>query len=192
MSKADFIRSLQYESKPLSPFDISQRLRQTHSCVCIYQGDPELPIEEYRGYMIRFREKRERTPDNPELYVCVVSLRQSKQWQDLVWTKEILQILDRPEHRTASKASLGHMLDSRQVLAEHTDGIPLNVMADKNGFTLAVGSMVPTVYRTMLRSPKSRPSPLEATLPISQEFIPWVLSPQFEQNFEAALSQCDD
>jgi hypothetical protein len=194
MSKAEFVRSLQYESKALSPFDISQRLRQTHSCVSTSQGDPYLDIELYRGYMVRFREKRDRTPENPELYVCVVSTQQSLAWQQLIWAKEILQILDRPEHRTGSKEALGHMMDSRKVLAQNGGQTPLNVVADKNGFTLALGAKVPMVYRNSLRSVKVRPSleALEATLLVPKEFIEWLLTDHFEGTFEQALIECDD
>jgi hypothetical protein len=144
--------------------------------------------------MVRFREKRDRTPENPELYVCVVSTQQTMAWQQLVWAKEILQILDRPEHRTGSKSSLGHMMDSRKVLSENGDKTPLNVVADKNGFTLALGTKVPMVYRTSLRNTKVRPSldALEATLLVPKEFIEWLLTDHFEEFFEQALVECDD
>jgi hypothetical protein len=193
MSKAEFVRSLQFESKALSPFDISQRLRQTHSCVSIYQGDADLKVSEYRGYMVRYREKRDRTPENPELYVCVISLKQSKPWQDLVWVKEILHILDKKEHFTSSQDALGHMLDSRRVLTRGGDATPLNVGADKNGFTLALGAKVPMVYRNSLRNTKVRPSldSLEAALLVPKEFIDWLLADEFEQIFETALAECD-
>lgn len=194
MSKANFIRSLQYESKALSPFDISQRLRQTHSCVSICRLDPKLDVKQYRGYMVRYGEKRDRTPENPELYTCVVSSQQSMAWQQLVWAKEILQILDHPEHRTGAKVALGDMLDSRKVLVKNGDSTPLNVVADRNGFTLALGSKVPMVYRTSLRNSRVRPSPetLESTLLVPAEFIDWLLTDDFERHFEKALIECDD
>jgi hypothetical protein len=135
MSKADFVRSLQFESKALSPFDISQRLRQLHCCVSVCQLDPDLSSAEYRGYMVRYREKRDRSPENPELYVCVVSADQSIAWQQLTWAKEILQILDRPEHRTGNRTALGAMMDVRKVRTPNGNGTPLNVMADKNGLS---------------------------------------------------------
>jgi hypothetical protein len=115
-------------------------------------------------------------------------------WQQLVWAKEILQILDRPEHHTGSKAALGHMMDSRKVLAPNGHETPLNVVADKNGFVLALGSKVPMAYRSSLRDTKVRPSLdiLESTLLIPKEFIEMLLSTEFEANFEKALAECDD
>ncbi len=194
MSKADFVRSLQFESKALSPFDISQRLRQTHSCVSICQLDDGLDVRAYRGYMVRFVEKRDRTPENPELYVCVVSSQQSMAWQQLIWVKEILQILDRSEHRTDTQAALGAMLDNRKVLTGNGNGIPGNVVADKIGLTLALGCKVPMVYRTSLRNTKVRPSneALEATLLVPAFLIDWLLSDEFEKVFEQALIDCND
>jgi hypothetical protein len=194
MSKADFVRSLQFESKALSPFDISQRLRQLHSCVSICQLDPELNPDEYRGYMLRYKPKQNRSPQNPELYVCVVSAKQSMAWQQLVWAKEILQILDHPEHHTGSKTALEHMMASRAVLAPNENETPLNVMADKNGFLLALGSKVPRDYRNSLRDTKALPSleTLEGILLVPKEFIERLLSEEFEAQFEQALKECDD
>lgn len=194
MSKADFVRSLQFESKALSPFDISQRLRQLHSCVSICQLDPELNPEDYRGYMVRFKAKPNRSPQNPELYVCVVSAKQPMAWQQLIWAKEILQILDRPEHHTGTKDALQNMMKSRAVLAPNGHGTPLNVVADKNGLLLALGSTVPRDYRNSLRDTKARPSleTLEGTLLVPGEFIELLLSPEFEEQFERALKECDD
>jgi hypothetical protein len=190
MSKANFVMSLQYESKALSPFDISQRLRQTHSCVSVYRGDPELKSRVIRGYMVRPPEKPDRTPENPELYVCVISLDQSKAWQD----KEILGILDTPEHHTNTKAKLGDMLDNRRVLTQNGHGTPPNVVADKIGFTLALGTMVPMVYRTSLRAMKNRPplEVLEGTISVPKEFIEWILTDEFEHSFSKAIADCQD
>lgn len=194
MSKAEFVKSLQFESKALSPFDISQRLRQLHSCVSICLLDEGLNPEEYRGYMLRYEPKPNRSPQNPELYVCVVSAQQSMAWQQLVWAKEILQILDRPEHRTDSKVALEHMMASRAVLVPNAEETPLNVVADKNGFLLALGSKVPRDYRNSLRDTKSRPSveTLEGILLVPKEFIERLLSDEFEAQFEQALRECDD
>ena len=193
MSKAKFINSLQFETKPLSPYDISQRLCQDYACVSICQMDPDLRIEVYRGYMVRFAEKPDRSPQNPELYTCVVSLRQSLPWQQIVWAKEILQILDRAEHRTNSRLALGHMMDNREVFALNGRGTPLNVMADKNGLTLALGSKVPRTSRNALRNARVRPSneALEGILLVPIDFIPWLLSEEFETDFERALAECD-
>lgn len=193
MPKANFIRSLQYETRPLSPPEISQKLRLLHSCVSIYQGDAQLRIEEYRGYMYRPPEKSDRSPENPELYNCVISLNQSKAWQDLVWVKEILGILDLPRHRTKSKAALGEMLDNRIVLTPNGDNTPLNVVADKNGFTLALGCMMPAAYRASLRKMTPRPpiEVLEGMVLVPREFIDWLLTDDFESRFERALAECD-
>lgn len=195
MSKSEFIRSLQHEEKGLSPYDVSQRVRLSHSCVSTYQGDPLLKVADYRGYMTRFEEKTDRTPANPELYVCIISLDQSKQWQDLVWTKEILQILDDKGHRTYNKDALAHMLDNRAAQGPTPNGTPLNVMADKNGFTLALGSMVPKGYRDILRKQRAKENVkvelLEKQILVPAEFIEWLLSDKFEADFETALKECD-
>jgi meiotically up-regulated gene 157 (Mug157) protein len=68
------------------------------------------------------------------------------------------------------------------------------VVADKNGFTLALGTKVPMVYRTSLRNTKVRPSldALEATLLVPKEFIEWLLTDHFEEFFEQALVECND
>jgi len=194
MSKSEFIRSLQHEEKALSPFDISQRIRLKHGCVSTYLGDKYLDIAEYRGYMIRFKEKPNRSPEDPELYVCVISLQQTKPWQDLVWTKEILQILDGKNHRTDSREALGHMLDSRDV-QRRSNGTPLNVRADMNGLALALGATIPKAYRTILRQQnfidKHPPAQLEQTLLVPAEFLTWVISEEFEKNFETAVHECD-
>jgi len=194
MSKAAFVRSLQTESKALHPFDISQRLRQLHGCVSVSLLDDHLSAKEIRGYMMRYREKPDRSPENPELYICVVSADQSHAWQSLVWAKEILHVLDRSEHRTASKDALGRMLDSRKVLTPNGHETPLNVAADKNGFVLALGSKVPQVYRNALRNAKVTPSieALENTLLVPAEFIGMLLSEEFEATFEKAIAECDD
>jgi hypothetical protein len=195
MSKSEFIRSLQSENKLLSPPEISQRIRRGYSCVSTYRGDPKLDIRMYRGYMIRWTEKPNRTPDDPDWYECVISLDQSKQWQDLVWTKEILGILDGPKHWTRDRASLGNMLDSRESRGPSGDSTPLNVKADKNGLTLALGCAVPRAYRKTLREQnyltKHAPAQLETMLLVPAEFIKWLLSPEFEADFDRALVECD-
>jgi hypothetical protein len=50
-------------------------------------------------------------------------------WQQLTWAKEILQILDRPEHHTGSKTALEHMMASRAVLAPNGNEIGFNLLA---------------------------------------------------------------
>jgi hypothetical protein len=191
MSKSEFIRSLQFESKALSPFDISQRLRQQYSCVSVYQGDPKLDPKKHRGYMTRFREKPDKTPENPELYVCIIASNQPKSWQDLVWTKEILHILDRNAHWTQNKNALGHMLDNRTTLEPHDDGTPLNVKADKNGVTLALGCKVPHTYRTSLRKARPALGALEGMLLVPAEYCEWLLTDDFETHFGNAVGECD-
>jgi hypothetical protein len=195
MSKSAFVRSLQEDRLALRPFDVSQRLRLQHGFVSVYQGDAELEIEDYRGYMVRYPAKHPPTPQNPELYVCVISLKQGKAMQNLVWTKEIIQVLDRSEHRTNNKDALGHMIDNRSVGAPHTPATPLNVKADKDGFTLALGCTVPYAYREILRREKYIErftlEQLEEQLLVPAEYIKQLLDPSFEAEFEAKLLQCD-
>jgi hypothetical protein len=158
-------------------------------------GDEHLDIRAFRGYMLRYKEKPDRTPENPELYICTIALSQPKQWQDLIWTKEILQILDRPEFRTTNKESLGHMMDNRETIGPHGDATPPNVGADRDGITLALGCAIPLGYRKVLREQeflkKYTIEQLESQLLIPSEFIEWLLSDAFEQDFEIALARCD-
>lgn len=193
MSKSELIRSLQSEEKALSPFDISQRIRIDYGCVSVYKGDPDLPIEAYRGFMIRFAEKPNRSAKDPELYTCTISLRQTKPWQDLVWTKEILQILDNVGHRTGDRDALGHLLEMQPQW--RSNGTPLNVRADMNGLALALGATIPHAYRTILRQQNfiqnHPPAQLEQVLLVPAEFLAWVMSEQFEADFEKAIIECD-
>ena len=50
------------------------------------------------------------------------------------------------------------------------------------------------VYRNALRASKTRPSldSLEATLLVPRDFIDWLLSEDFETDFETALRECND
>jgi hypothetical protein len=87
------------------------------------------------------------------------------------------------------------MMASRAVLAPNGNGTPLNVVADKNGFLLALGSKVLRDYRNSLRDTKARPSleTLEGILLlVPKEFIERLLSDEFEAQFEQALKECDD
>jgi hypothetical protein len=194
LSKADFIGSLQGENKALSPYDISQRLRIAVGCVCVYRGDPDLSVDDFRGYMIKYADKPHRSPENPELYVCVISLQQSKAWQDVIWTKEILQILDSLDHRTDTQDKLGQMLEHRRPHAPYGDGTPTHIVADANGFTLALGCTVPQSYRDTLRQQRYLDryplDVLEGMLLIPAEWVEFVLSPSFEDNFNLALASC--
>ncbi len=195
MSKSAFVRSLQPETLALSPYHISQKLRLAHGCVSIYRGDPELVAALVRAYMIRFEGPEVGSSEEPIIYQCVVSLGQSPAWQSLAWTKEIIHILDRPEHRTGNKEALGHMLDNRDTSTEHSENTPYNVRADKDGFTLALGCTVPQGYRHILRTDKYierfTPAQLEEIIPVPSEYIPQLLDPQFEGQFEKALLACD-
>ena len=67
-------------------------------------------------------------------------------------------------------------------------------MADKNGLTLALGSRIKQVYRNSLRGTRTRPSndALEAMLLVPKELIDWLLSDEFERQFEQALVECND
>lgn len=193
MSKSEFIRSLQGDDVVLTPYEISQRIRKKHGCCSRYRGDPGLNVAHYRGYMVRYA-KPDRSPENPEWYECVISLGQSKQWQDLVWTKEILGILDGPDHWTKNKELLGHMIDSRAHQVIRSVGTPLNVTADKDGLILALGCAIPLGYRQTLRDQRSlekNRQQLEAEIMIPAEFIDAVLGPPFEDEFERALAACD-
>lgn len=190
MPKAEFIRSLQCEERTLSPYEISQRIRLVHGCVATYQADPQLSTRILRGYMVRWAEKPDRSPENPELYVCVIATDQAMSWQQLVMTKEILHILDPEEQRTRSKLALSEMFDNR--IGDILGGTGLNVVADNVGLVLAVGSLIPKGYRRILREQdfigKYPIADLERMLNIPSEFIVRVLSSEFEQEFERAIT----
>lgn len=191
IKKSDFVRSLQNEVTGFSPYDISQKLRITCSCLSAYQGDHGLSTEMCRGYMIKYKDKPHRSPDDPEWYFCVVSLQQSKAWQDVIWIKEILGILDQPESRTDTSEKLFRMLENRITTTPNGSETPPNVAADKAGFILALGCAIPRGFRTILREQKYLDrfdvALLESTLGIPQEFIPMVLSSDFEAQFDSAL-----
>lgn len=195
IKKSEFVRSLQPEVKSFSPYDISQKLRLSCSCVSTYQGDPKLSTDMYRGYMIKFTDKPNRSPEDPEWYVCVISTQQSKAWQDVVWIKEILQILDPPNSRTDNKEKLFRMLENRHTTTPNGDATPQNVVADKDGFILALGCAIPFGYREILRNQdylnRFDVSELEHLLIIPKRFIVTVLDPSFEKKFEEALSRLD-
>lgn len=87
------------------------------------------------------------------------------------------------------------MMDTRKVLTPNGHSTPLNVVADKAGFILALGSNVPRLYRNALRNFKdSLPNKtvLENTLFVPAEFIDMLLSPDFENMFEKAIEECND
>jgi hypothetical protein len=194
VSKAEFVRSLQTEGKALSPFDISQRVRIAVGCVAAYQGDADLAVEHYRGYMVKFSDKPNRSAEDPELYICVISLNQTAAWQSVVWIKEILQILDHEAHRTDTREKLVAMLKVRETASPNGHGTPPHVIADKNGLTLAIASAVPKSYRDVLREQRFLdrydPDELEKVLLVPSELIARLLSSSFEGELEEALESC--
>lgn len=192
MPKAEFVRGLQSEDQPLSPYEISQRIRRSHGCVAVYQIDRDLPSRILRGYMVRWAEKKNRSPENPELYSAIVAGDQSLAWQHVVMTKEILHILDPPDQRTKDKQGLAKMLGETVGDVDAFGGSGLNVIADRLGFTLALGSAIPGKYRQTLRKGKPHShihlADLERLLNVPSALISLVLDPQFEDGFERALS----
>jgi hypothetical protein len=170
-------------------------IRERYSCVSVCMWDARLDSRMHRGYMLPTPRNPSRSPDHPDLYVCVLSTDQNKPWQDLVWTKELLGILDDPSHWTTNKQLLGHTLDNRESTNPHEPGTPLNVMADKNGVALALGCAVPGAYRAKLRAEdclsKYSSEDLEEILCVPAEFFVWLFGPQFETDFERALKECD-
>ena len=144
--------------------------------------------------MVRYRHKPHRSPDDPELYVCVISAQQSKAWQDLTWTKEILQILDPEEHWTNTPEKLRSMLANRKTLSPNGHDTPGHVMADKNGLILALGTAIPLGYRKVLREADSlgryEIDELEHQLLVPNELVSFLLGDTFEAAFEDALASC--
>lgn len=192
ITKAEFVRSLQEEVRVLHPYEVSQRLREAYGVVSVCQIDEDLSASEYRGYMIRGPIRDDRSPENPELYTCVVSADQSYGWQKIVWTKEILQILD--AHRTSSRELLERSLEMRVALEPHDDDTPPHVIADKEGLLLALGVTMPLAFRNSQRSQvdsliKRPRSQLEQLFSIPSELLRFVLSKEFEGRFNDALER---
>lgn len=150
-----------------------------------------MSVDHFRGYMVKAGEKLDPTPEDPELYTCVISLEQNKAWQDIVWIKEILQVLDSKKYRTDTPEKLGQMLDNRRTNTVNGTDTPPHVAADKLGLTLALGSAIPHSYREILRAEKYlekfTKEELEDLLIVPKELIEDVLRPQFEVRFEQAL-----
>lgn len=194
-SKSDFIQALQKEKTTLSAFEISQKLRLQCGCLSICQSDDKLEVSHTRAYMVKYSDKPFRSPENPELYACIISTKQSMAWFQLVWIKEIIQILDRTSHRTDTSEKLGSMLDNRMATSPNGNGTPSHIIADKTGFTLALGSAIPLTYREILREQgyleKYSLSQLEEMLVIPKEFVRFVLESSFEKTFDEALQHCD-
>jgi len=195
MSKASFIRKLQSYDKPLHPSDISQLVRNDHNAISACRFDDELDPEFLRGYMIEPNNTgtREFTTDNPAVYWCVVSTKQSPGWQHLTWAKEILQILDDESHKTDNKEKLRAMLENRIANEPNCNGELPNVVADKNGFLLALGCIVPRGYRELMRQENHIElfslTDLASILFIPEEYVKEVIADSFEDKFEERLSE---
>jgi hypothetical protein len=137
--------------------------------------------------MVRWVEKKNRSPENPEPYAAVVAGDQSLAWQHVVMTKEILHILDPADQRTRDRDGLARMLG--RTMDDAFGGSGMNVVADKVGFILAVGTAIPGAYRKTLRGQKTHNyADLERILNVPSALISIVLLQQFENDFEAALS----
>lgn len=194
ISKRSFIEGLQAVDQVLGPQEISQRIRLAIGCVSCCSFDHELDVRVLRGYMKRDNPKANRTPENPELFDCVVATNQSQAWQYVVWIKEILQIFDHVEARTSSKPAFLEMLRLRSVRVESDSADSPSVEADRNGFVLSMGSSVPRRYREVLRRENFREkyslSDLEKVLFIPAEKIDFLLGDRFEDVFQQALDAC--
>jgi hypothetical protein len=115
-------------------------------------------------------------------------------WQQLVWAKEILQILDRPEHHTGTKTDArAHDGQQGRSRPQREQNSP-KCHGRQKRLPAALGSKVPRDYRNSLRDTKARPSleTLEGILLVKKEFIERLLSNAFEAQFEQALKECDD
>jgi hypothetical protein len=196
--KIEFIRSLQEEVLPLWPSDISQKIRVKFSWICLYRADPDLDSTILRGYMVRQYSARAHTPDDPASFWCVVAGNQDMGWQNLVWTKEMLQALDSEEALTSDSEKLGKVIDMKGVHEPNGHDTPAHIVADKNGFTLALGCAIPKGYRDLLRkeiSENGKIDPLhranmESYIPA--EYIDFVVDLEFETKFQTALSEINE
>ena len=194
MPKFSFISDLQSEDGRLSFYDILTRLRVKTSYVPAARFDDGLDASKLRGYMLPLEEKHDRTPDDPELFWCVISTNQSAEWQNLTLVKEALHVLDGPLHKTISKNDLREVLVNRACITPHNDGDGHNVRADREGLILEVGSMLHKWYRTELRRNAGKlnwPNDFVASqVGIPPELVEWLLSDDFETEFEQALLSC--
>jgi hypothetical protein len=194
--KVQFIRSLQDEARPLWPYDISQRIRLEFSWISLYKADTELNPDVYRGYMVRTVSQRAHSADDPAAFWCVIAANQSMGWQNITWTKEMLQALDSESALTSSRERLGEMLDMGSIHTENDHNTPPHVVADRNGFTLALACAVPEGHRRILREYKTQhgsldPKMLAEIAHIPEEHIDTVLSPDFEEAFAKALAEIE-
>ncbi len=193
--KADFIREIQSTNQPLSPYEISQLIRISYNWVSLYKGDPELKSAFWRGYMVRPDVTHAYTPENPAIYWCVIALDQPKGWQHVTWIKEMLQIIDSASHYTSDKDKLGAMLETRRTTDPNGDGTPLNVVADKHGFILALACAVPREYRETLRKgrflERVGQDAIANITNIPPEYVDRILDIEFEIAFEKALKEIE-
>jgi len=195
MNKSEFVRSFQEADQPFHPHEVSQRVRKAIGCVSSYHGDPDLSTEHFRGYMVRYKEKPNRSAEDPELYICVISTQQSAAYQHVIWIKEIIQIFDSVDHRTDTADKLQTMLVNRATNPTHSSEGESHVVADKNGFILALGVAVPRAYREICRKQnflaRYPNEDIEKLLNIPAEFVEFVLGQDFAKEFEAALAACE-
>lgn len=194
-TKVEFIGSLQNEVRTLHPSEISQRIREKYAWVCLYRADPDLDPNLYRGYMVRPYTGRAHSAEDPAGYWCIIAGSQTIGWQNLVWTKEMLQALD-PEHAlTSDSDKLRQVIEMGEVHEPHDSDTDACVVADKNGFTLALGCAIPRAYREKLRKEiqeTGKLDPLErANMEnyIPAEYVDSVLGPGFEDEFNRALDE---
>ncbi len=195
-AKIEFIQSMQEEEQALWPYDVSQRIREKFAWLCLYRGDSELdPKLAYRGYMVRPSTSRAHSAEDPAAYWCVVATSQTMGWQNLVWIKEMLQGLDSEDALTSDAEKLDQVIAMSDVHEPNGHDTPPNVVADRNGFTLALGCAIPQKLRDALRreliatgglSPLRR-ADLENYIP--SEYVDHVLDEAFEQEFDNALKE---
>lgn len=118
-------------------------------------------------------------------------------WQNLVWTKEMLQALDAEDALTSDAEKLGKVIDMREVHEPNGHDTPANVIADRNGFTLALGCAMPRGYREHLRAEIAENGKLDplhiANMAsyIPEEYIEFIVNIGFEEKFQIALQEID-
>lgn len=194
-AKIEFIQSMQGEEQALSPYDVSQRICDKFNWLSLCRGDPELHPIECRGYMVRPSTSRAHSSEDPAAYWCVVATSQSMGWQYLVWIKEMLQALDSEDALTSDAEKLAQVIEMNDVHAPNGDDTPPNVVADRNGFTLALGCAIPKVLRNTLRTESASPAGISSLRRaglenyIPAEYIDYILHEEFEQAFENALNE---
>lgn len=197
-SKKEFILNLQKNTENQSPHHISQAIRKEYCWISAYKGDPALDTQIYRGYMIRpeLDPNNPATPELPSLYMCIVSLDQDVGWQNTIWVKEMLQVIYPPSHFTSDKDKLGTMLDNRSANEPHAENTLPHVIADKNGFILALGCIVPGGLRDVARKNDYQTAygldRLSEMWLIPEEFVSMILSEDFEARFNQALDEIDE